>query len=184
MVEIRWHGRGGQGAKTASKLLALAQMAGGLWVQAFPEYGPERSGAPMVAYNRADTAVIRRHDQVRHPVLVVVLDASLWNEVNPLAGLPPGGRVLVNTAAALSGARDAARVTAVPGDRLAQAAGTRFANVVMVGAALAALGQGDEEALGQAVQSLFARMGETTVLSNARAARAGYRFVRAKEAAS
>jgi pyruvate ferredoxin oxidoreductase gamma subunit len=186
MVEIRWHGRGGQGAKTASNLLALAQMASGLWVQAFPEYGPERSGAPMVAYNRADAAPIRRHDGVSHPDLVVVLDRSLWAEVEPLAGLAPGGHVLVNAVQAPpvpDGMQR--RVAAVPGDRLARESGIRYANVVMAGAALALLGQGSAEALQDAVRAQFGRrLQGQTLTATIRAAAAGFTWAREEVAAS
>ena len=87
MIEIRWHGRAGQGAKTASLLLASAAMADGRDVQAFPEYGPERSGAPMRAYTRIDTRKIRRRYGITEPDVVVVLDESLLQEATRREGL-------------------------------------------------------------------------------------------------
>lgn len=186
MVEIRWHGRGGQGAKTASQLLALAEMADGLFVQAFPEYGPERSGAPMMAYNRADARPIRRHDAVEHPDLVVVLDRSLWADAHPLEGLREEGRVLVNTESRLplpEGFRK--RVLRVPGDRLAREAQIRFANVVMVGAALALLGHRRAAPLEDAVRTLFSnRLQRDALDATMAAARAGLRWGIREEAAS
>ena len=77
MKEIRWHARAGQGAKTAAQLLAVALLREGKSVQAFPEYGPERRGAPMRAYTRFDDRPIRRHDSIEEPDAVVVLEPSL-----------------------------------------------------------------------------------------------------------
>ncbi len=77
MVEIRWHARGGQGAKTAAMFVAQAVLAKGKYGQGFPEYGPERRGAPMRGYTRISETPIRRHCGIEHPGLVVVLDASL-----------------------------------------------------------------------------------------------------------
>ena len=77
MVEIRWHGRGGLGAKTAALLFGEAMMHAGMYVQAFPEYGPERRGAPVTAYNRIDTKPIRIHYGVQNPQAVCVLDPTL-----------------------------------------------------------------------------------------------------------
>lgn len=90
MKEIRWHARAGQGAKTASHVLALALLDAGKSVQAFPEYGPERRGAPIRAYTRYDDRPIRRHDSIEHPDVVVVLEPSLRDE----SGLESGGLVL------------------------------------------------------------------------------------------
>jgi pyruvate ferredoxin oxidoreductase gamma subunit len=97
MIEIRWHGRGGQGAKTAALLLADAAFAAGLYVQGFPEYGPERMGAPITAYNRLDDAPIRIHSNIYEPDIVVVVDETLLGAVDVAAGLKPGGKLVVNT---------------------------------------------------------------------------------------
>lgn len=97
MLEIRWHGRGGQGAKTAAFLLGEALAATGKYVQAFPEYGPERTGAPVVAYNRVSDEPIRLHSPVMGPRYVVVLDPSLAAAVALSAGVPDDGLILVNT---------------------------------------------------------------------------------------
>jgi pyruvate ferredoxin oxidoreductase gamma subunit len=94
--EIRWHARAGQGAKTASQLLASAALREGRSVQAFPEYGPERRGAPLRAYTRIDEKPIRRHDSITRPDVVVVLEPSLLREVDVTEGLTEGGLVLVN----------------------------------------------------------------------------------------
>ena len=76
LTEIRWHARAGQGAKTASQLLALALLRSGKSVQAFPEYGPERRGAPLRAFTRVSDRPIRRHDTITDPDLVIVLEQS------------------------------------------------------------------------------------------------------------
>ena len=97
MIEIRWHGRGGQGVKTAALLLADAAFDAGLYVQGFPEYGPERMGAPITAYNRIDEEAIRIHSGIYEPDMVVVVDETLITAVNVCAGMKPGGRVVVNS---------------------------------------------------------------------------------------
>jgi pyruvate ferredoxin oxidoreductase gamma subunit len=136
MKEIRWHARAGQGAKTAAQLLALALLRTGRSVQAFPEYGPERRGAPLRAYTRVDDRPIRRHDGIETPDLVVVLEPSLANDPSVTAGLGPEGALLVNgdDTPPCPG-----RAVAVPALRIAEAAGSSFVNLVMLGAAAAAL---------------------------------------------
>jgi pyruvate ferredoxin oxidoreductase gamma subunit len=97
MIEIRWHGRGGQGAKTAALLLADVAFTAGMYVQGFPEYGPERMGAPITAYNRLDDHVIRVHSNIYEPDIVVVVDETLIKAVDVTAGLKPGGKLLINS---------------------------------------------------------------------------------------
>ena len=97
MIEIRWHGRGGQGAKTAAHLLADAAFEAGLYVQGFPEYGPERMGAPITAYNRLDEAPIRIHSNIYEPDMVVIVDETLIGAVDVRRGLKPDGRIVVNS---------------------------------------------------------------------------------------
>lgn len=97
VVEIRWHGRGGQGAKTASLLLADAAFNTGKYVQGFPEYGPERMGAPITAYNRISDEKITVHSNIYEPDYVVVVDDTLLTSVNVTAGLSPEGAIIINT---------------------------------------------------------------------------------------
>ncbi len=97
MLEIRWHGRGGQGAKTAAILMAEAAAAAGKYIQAFPEYGPERMGAPVVSYNRISSEPITLHSSVANPKYVVVLDPTFIGSIDFTAGLPDGGTVVINT---------------------------------------------------------------------------------------
>ena len=96
-IEIRWHGRGGQGAKTAALLLADVAFKTGQNVQGFPEYGPERMGAPITAYNRISQDVIRVHSNIYHPDYVVVVDETLLESVDVTAGLKKEGAIIVNT---------------------------------------------------------------------------------------
>lgn len=97
-VEIRWHGRGGQGAKTAALLLADVAFKTGSYVQGFPEYGPERMGAPITAYNRISSEEIRVHSNIYNPDFVVVVDEGLLDTVDVTNGLNPDGGILINTA--------------------------------------------------------------------------------------
>ena len=97
MIEIRWHGRGGQGAKTASLLLADAAFNTGKYIQGFPEYGPERMGAPLTAYNRVSDTPIRIHSNIYYPDYVVVVDDTLLESVDVTAGLKETGAIVINT---------------------------------------------------------------------------------------
>ncbi len=99
IVEIRWHGRGGQGAKTASLLLADAAFNTGKYVQGFPEYGPERMGAPITAYNRISSERCTVHSNIYDPDYVVVVDESLIQAVDVTAGLKENGAIVINSGA-------------------------------------------------------------------------------------
>ena len=136
MKEIRWHARAGQGAKTASQLLAVALLESGKSVQAFPEYGPERRGAPLRAFTRYDDRPIRRHDAITDPDVVVVLEPSLRHEANVEAGLKPDGIVL--DAGELGAPRDST-------------------NLFMVGAVAGALGEPPLETLQDKAVELLGR---------------------------
>jgi pyruvate ferredoxin oxidoreductase gamma subunit len=149
MKEIRWHARAGQGAKTASQLLALALLDAGKSVQAFPEYGPERRGAPLRAYTRYDDKPIRRHDSVTHPDVVVVLEPSLRHEADVTSGLKPDGLVL--DAAALGAPRDST-------------------NLFMVGAVAGALGEPPLSTLQEKAVELLGRKADHDAIRAAVAA--------------
>ena len=97
LIEIRWHGRGGQGAKTASLLLADAAFNTGKYIQGFPEYGPERMGAPITAYNRISNDPITIHSNIYEPDYVVVVDDTLLETVDVAAGLKETGAIIINT---------------------------------------------------------------------------------------
>ena len=96
-VEIRWHGRGGQGAKTAALLLADVAFKTGKYVQGFPEYGPERMGAPITAYNRISDNEITVHSNIYEPDYVVVVDETLLDSIDVTKGLKEDGAVIINT---------------------------------------------------------------------------------------
>jgi len=97
LLEIRWHGRGGQGAKTAAQFLAEAALGLGKHIQAFPEYGPERAGAPICAYTRIGDKLIRVHSPVTTPDVVVVIDQTLLDIIDVAEGLSDEGILVVNT---------------------------------------------------------------------------------------
>lgn len=98
LMEIRWHGRGGQGTVTAAKVLAAACLSGGRHVQAFPEYGPERAGAPLRAYNRVSSGELRMHCPVLNPQVVSIVDATLLDAVNVTDGATEDAAFVVNSA--------------------------------------------------------------------------------------
>jgi len=140
LTEIRWHGRGGQGAVTAAKMVAELALGEGRYFQAFPEYGPERSGAPIVAFTRVSDAPIQVYSGVEHPQIVVVLDSSLMKVVDVTKGAPDDAIVLVNSERSPAQLR---RDTGFAGNRLFTIAATRIAvetikraipNTPMVGA--------------------------------------------------
>ena len=145
-LEIRWHGRGGQGAKTAALLLADVAFKTGQYVQGFPEYGPERMGAPITAYNRISKDVIRVHSNIYTPDLVVVVDETLLHSVNVTAGLKEEGAIIVNTPKSakeikplLNGYQG--KVFTVDARRISvEALGKNFPNSPMLAAAVAVSG--------------------------------------------
>lgn len=157
MKEIRWHARAGQGAKTAAQLYATAMLRSGKSVQAFPEYGPERRGAPLRAFTRVDDRPIRRHDAVITPDAVVVLEPSLLHEVDVAEGLAPDGFVLLNGESVppeLAGLD----VRCIPAGALAS--GSRFVNLVMAGALAAALGESSPATLADAAVEMLGTKSE------------------------
>jgi pyruvate ferredoxin oxidoreductase gamma subunit len=97
MIEIRWHGRGGQGAKTAALLFAETVLATGRYVQAFPEYGPERMGAPVQSFNRISENQITIHSGIINPDYVIILDPSLIGVIPVTSGISKNGKIIVNT---------------------------------------------------------------------------------------
>lgn len=133
LTEIRWHGRGGQGAKTAALLLAEAASEAGLYVQGFPEYGPERMGAPVLAFNRLSEDPISLHCHVTGPSVVAVLDPTLIKDSGVTAGLREDGVVVVNAP------EDPARMRERLG--LAHSRGLRVATVDASDISMKTLGQ-------------------------------------------
>jgi pyruvate ferredoxin oxidoreductase gamma subunit len=168
LTEIRWHARAGQGAKTASQILALALLRSGKSVQSFPEYGPERRGAPLRAYTRFGSQPVRRHDSVTEPNLVVILDASLLSDVSVGEGLDAQTTVLVNADVAPAQI-GGARVCTVPTARFEAAEGAGFANVAMLGAVAGALGEPSLETLQDAIVEVLGTKSSTASLRAAAA---------------
>jgi len=146
LTEIRWHGRGGQGAKTAALLFGDSALAEGKFVQAFPEYGPERTGAPVQSFNRISDEPITVHCHVKAPEVVVVLDPTLIGPVDVTAGLPEGGTIIVNTALAPSEMKktlnaNGRRVFTVDASTIArETIGRDIPNTPMLGALVKATG--------------------------------------------
>lgn len=161
MVEVRWHGRGGQGAKTAAYLLAEAIMGEGKNIQAFPEYGPERMGAPVRAFVRISDTPIRMHCPVLSPNVVVVLDPTLCGKIDVLEGVPDDGIIIINTdqtpdqmaAQINAGSR---KVYTVPATTIAMETIRRpIPNTVMLGALAKATGMLDLDRLKKKIKDKF-----------------------------
>ncbi|MDH4231708.1 MAG: 2-oxoacid:acceptor oxidoreductase family protein [Nitrospirota bacterium] len=124
-VEIRWHGRGGQGTVTAAKVLADACLSGGRHVQAFPEYGPERAGAPLRAYNRISSKELRMHCPVLEPNIVAVADATLLDSINTAEGAKDDTIFIVNTSKDPKEIRE--KLKAGPGQKVFSVDATKIA---------------------------------------------------------
>ena len=150
MLEIRWHGRGGQGSKTASILLGKVCSEAGKYIQAFPEYGPERMGAPVIAYNRISDNRISVHCQIEVPDLVVVLDPTLIAAIDVTNGLKEGGKIIVNTNQDIQKIKDSlgfdGELYALDANRISEEElGRAFPNTPMLGAVAKIIGLFDQD---------------------------------------
>src|SRR6266540_5199128 len=154
MFSVRIHGRGGQGVVTAAELLSVAAHDGGRFAQAFPSFGSERTGAPVVAFCRVDDRPIRLREPVLHPDGLIVQDATLLHQVDVFAGLASDGYVLLNTANPVSGP---ANVVTVPATELALThLGRPVPNIALLGGFVALTGLVPIEALLDAIRARFA----------------------------
>ncbi len=161
MLEIRWHGRGGQGAKTASLLLAEAAFDTGKYVQGFPEYGPERMGAPITAYNRISDDPITVHSNIYEPDYVVVVDESLLDVVDVAAGAKETGAIIINSEKApdafqaqLKGYKG--RVYTIDARKISmETLGRYFPNTPMLAAIVKVTGVLDDETFIEAMDKSF-----------------------------
>lgn len=142
MVEIRFHGRGGQGAVTSAEILAISAINSGKYAQAFPSFGPERRGAPVIAFSRISDEKILNRTKIYEPDIVVVLDSSIMNIVNVLEGLKENGIIVVNTGKSPDElkkefGRDDLTVGTVNATKIAlDTIGRPITNIVMLGALL------------------------------------------------
>ena len=185
MKEIRWHGRGGQGAVTASELLAEAALHEGRYLQAFPDYGAERMGAPIRAYTRIGSSPIRQHCQVSEPDVVVVLDATLIGVVNPTEGLKDHGVLVANTTLSPADLRDRlglhqGKVFTVDATRLAlETIGRNIPNTPILGALVKAVGLVSKDSIIDVIRHHFgARMSSQAAEANVVAFERAYSEVR------
>lgn len=178
MKEIRWHGRGGQGAKTVSQVLAQINLREGKYVQAFPEFGPERSGAPIRAYNRIADEEIRVHSAVYTPDIAAVVDETLLESEKPADGLKPDGTLIVNTSCSAEKVRRRTgfrgTIVVLEADRIASDAGTGFANVPMLGATAAVLGTAWKLVEEELRETMGQRLSKDMLEKNVVGLRAGY----------
>jgi len=182
-IEIRWHGRGGQGAVTASKLLAEAALEDGKYFQGMPDYGAERMGAPVKAFTRISTEEIRPYCQVTEPDVVVVLDPTLLGVVDVTEGLKSDGVLLVNTSEAPEAVRPRAgwenQLFTVDATAIAMEALKRnLPNTPMLGALVRVTGVVTKDNLIHALRhKLGETMKETIVEANVQAVERGYKGV-------
>lgn len=185
-VEIRWHGRGGQGTVTAAKVLADACLSGGRYVQAFPEYGPERSGAPLRAYNRISSKELRMHCPVLHPQVVGVVDATLLDGINVAEGVTENAIFIVNSSKDPKeireklGATQKQRVITVDATKIAiECFGRALPNSSMLGAVCKVTGLVSLDALLEDVRKSFGKKFSQKIIDgNLEATRRGYEEVR------
>jgi pyruvate ferredoxin oxidoreductase gamma subunit len=169
LIEIRWHGRGGQGAVTSAELLAKAAIDEGKFAQAFPAFGPERRGAPVVAFDRIDSlAPIRVRAEIREPDVVIVLDPTLLNVVKVTAGLKPKGILVINTS------KDFAtiekdfgsdwKLALVDANTIArEVLGVTIVNTTMLGALLKAIEVVKMDSLIEPIKERFERIAEKNI---------------------
>ncbi len=174
MIEVRWHGRGGQGAVTSVELLAQAAIAAGKYAQGFPSFGPERRGAPVAAFSRIDDKKIKVRSGIYKPDVVIVLDSSLIGLVNVTDGLKPDGILIINTARTPQELKKelnfSGTVATVDGTGIArQEMGVPIANTTMIGALLKMAGFMGLEAMKESVEHRFGRIAHKNLTAMKRA---------------
>jgi pyruvate ferredoxin oxidoreductase gamma subunit len=169
LLEIRWHGRGGQGAVTSAEMLAQAAIAEGKYAQAFPSFGPERRGAPVQAFNRVDAKEpVRLRVDITQPDHVVVLDPSLLNKVKVTAGLKEGGWVIVNTRKTAAEIQSEFGInfpvaTINAGKIAREVLGVNIVNTTMLGAVLKVTGIVDKQSTYAPLQKRFGKLGDRNI---------------------
>jgi pyruvate ferredoxin oxidoreductase gamma subunit len=169
LIEIRWHGRGGQGAVTSAEMLAQAAIGEGKYAQAFPSFGPERRGAPVQAFNRVDTKEpVRIRADVTTPDVVVVLDPSLLSIVNVTSGLKKGGKVVVNTKKTAQQIKTEFKinfpVAVVNATKIAkEVLGVNIVNTTVLGAVIKVTGVVKKESTYSPLQKRFGKLGDRNI---------------------
>jgi len=168
VIGIRWHGRGGQGSVTSAELIARAAIETGGYAQAFPAFGPERRGAPVLAFDRISAGPIRSRAEVSDPDIVIVLDPRLMDAVNVTAGMKDGGLVIVNTRLApeeISTRFDNRfRVATVDANTIArEELGVPIVNTTMIGALLKASALLKTDDLVEPLNDRFGRLAEKNI---------------------
>lgn len=164
LTEIRWHARAGQGAVTAAKLVADTALMQGAYIQAMPEYGPERNGAPLKAYTRVCSEPIEVHNTITNPGIVVILDETLLDSIDMTEGLLPGGTVILNSemdaahARARLGVADDVTVAVVDASGIAmETIGKNVPNTPIVGALSKVTGLVPVDAVKQRLTIMFGK---------------------------
>ncbi|MCX7815995.1 MAG: 2-oxoacid:acceptor oxidoreductase family protein [Syntrophales bacterium] len=165
MIEIRWHGRGGQGAVTSVELLALAVISEGKYAQGFPAFGPERRGAPVMAFNRISESPIKVRSGIYNPDAVVVLDPGLIGLVNVLDGLKEEGIIIINTAKSPDLIRKQlnyeGRMAVVDATHIArEELGVPIANTTMLGAVVKVINMVSLESLYSPIEERFGKLAD------------------------
>ena len=188
MTEIRWHGRGGQGAKTAAGMVAEIAVKTGKHGQGCPEYGAEREGAPIKAYTRVSDDIIRVHDHIYYPDIVLVLDETLLDSQPVAEGLDEDGIVLVNTARSPSEIREqlgleGCRVYTIDATRIArEEIGRPIPNTVMIGALAGITGLISSDDIKKSIQKkLGAKLSEAVLQGNKKAVDRAFEEVQAED---
>lgn len=175
MLEIRFHGRGGQGAVTSAELIAAAAIGKGKYAQAFPSFGPERRGAPVVAFCRVDDERIRIRAKVYEPDVVVILDSGLLTLIDPVEGLKPDGILIINSKKSYEEIMDSChfscRVGIVNADEIArEEIGRVIVNTTMMGAVIKATGLlGVDDIRGPMLKRFGPKLGEKNMKALQRA---------------
>jgi len=178
VTEIRWHGRGGQGVVTAGKMLAQVALDSGQYFQAFPDYGPERAGAPIRAFTRLSSEPIHKHCQIQKPDIVLVLDPTLLDAIDVAEGLKEDGILLVNTELSPGEVREkvgfeTGQVFTVDASKIAlETLGREITNTPMLGALVKATGMlSVEDLMGQTRKQFGDKFGKAVVDRNVEAIR-------------
>ena len=185
-TEIRWHGRAQQGTVTAAKLLAESALVGGKHIQAFPDYGPERMGAPLRAYNRISDTPISIRESVRNPNIVAVVDATLLKVVDIMEGVPSDGIIIINTAQSPGEVRSLLKgattqeIWTVDATKISlEEMGRAMPNTPILGALARASGVVDLELVKKQMQESFAgKFSQKVINANLAALERGYKEVR------